>query len=403
MTKLTLNLFLYLLLAFAPLAFATVSSEFETPRRYRQPFAVIDFDAQPQASALIERSRADYQAALDSAVAMADEIERFLVAPTEESMTAARKAWRAAREHYQRTEWMRFVDGPIDWPHSAHRLAGPEGRLNAWPVNEAVMDYVEGDPDAGMISDLALPLSTEMILSRNQVGDENDVTTGWHAIEFLLWGQDHSKAGPGDRSYRDYLPGDPVTERRASYLRLLTELLVRDLRYVSEQWEQGRPGNHASRLAELPSIEVLGAALHGAASLIAIELQGERLSVALDSGMQEDEHSCFSDNTLADLRANLAGIIRMLGGTEGTAPAGSLRALIASKSPALAKQLLAAMNDAELKLAQIPEPFDQLILSGPRDKIRAKAEAAIVALQNLALQIKASAEALSVQIAVPGV
>lgn len=87
----------------------------------------------------------------------------------------------------------------------------------------------------------------------------------------------------------------------------------------------------------------------------------------------------------------------------GTAPAGSLRALIASKSPALAKQLLAVMNDAELKLAQIPEPFDQLILSGPRDKNRAKAEAAIVALQNLALQIKASAEALSVQIAVPGV
>lgn len=402
MAKRITNLFIWFLVLVSPLAFATVS-EFDTPRRFRQPFAQIDFDAQPQALALIERSRADYQAALDAAIAMESEIERFLAAPSEQTLAAARNAWRAARVPYQRTEWMRFVSGPIDWPQTVHHLAGPESRMNGWPLNEAVIDYVSGQPSAGLINDSSVPLSEEIILARNQVGDENDVTTGWHAIEFLLWGQDQSDAGPGDRSFHDYSKDNPTGERRGAYLRLLTQLLVRDLRSVNEQWEQGRPNNHASQLLELPSIEVLGAALYGATSLIAIELQGERLAVALDSGMQEDEHSCFSDNTVADLRSNLAGILGMLGGLDAVPAPNSVRALIALKSAAQAKQLFAAMQEAQTKLAQIPEPFDQVIRTGPRDKNRVKAEAAITALQNLAAQIKHSAQVLSLQIAVPGV
>ncbi|MCB0972441.1 MAG: hypothetical protein KDA97_13125, partial [Acidimicrobiales bacterium] len=42
--------------------------------------------------------------------------------------------------------------------------------------------------------------------------------------------------------------------------------------------------------------------------LSAGELAGERIAVAYETQDQEDEHSCFSDNTMADVIGNAAGI-----------------------------------------------------------------------------------------------
>ena len=52
---------------------------------------------------------------------------------------------------YSPTEVFRFYGGPIDDDN------GPEGLLNAWPLDEVFIDYVLGNPDAGIIND---PLST---------------------------------------------------------------------------------------------------------------------------------------------------------------------------------------------------------------------------------------------------
>ena len=377
---------------------------FQPPREYRLAGASIDFDANPQAQALIHRSSVDYAAALKHAQRMQRAIDEFLRKPTRKNLQSAQQSWRNARRHYQRTEWMRFVDGPIDWPAAPLQAAGPESRLNAWPLNEAVIDYVAGMPNAGIINQLELPLTINGVLAKNQVGDENDVTTGWHAIEFLLWGQDFSVSGPGQRSHTDFLAGDLARDRRRHYLRIVTELLVSDLAQVLKEWDLADPISYGSRLSKLPSSEIIGPALHGAASLIAIELHGERFAVPLDSGTQEDEHSCFSDNTLADLRNNLAGITRMLrNSATAQSTHDSLFALIAWKNPALATQLQAAMHQAERRLADVPEPFDQLILQASTSSDRQKAEAALSALQTLALKLKASAETLSVQIVVPGI
>ena len=48
-------------------------------------------------------------------------------------------------------------------------------------------------------------------------------------------------------------------------------------------------------------------------------------------------------------------------------------------------------------------PFDQLIRKPPTHDDRIQAEAAVAALHELALAMKASAEALGVRIVVPGV
>src|SRR5690606_22032429 len=148
-------------------------------------------------------------------------------------------------------------------------------------------------------------------IARDQVTDEADVTTGWHAIEFLLWGQDLSDTGPGARPVSDYLPGDPVRERRRLYLATLADQVVDDLDMLARQWDASAPDSYASRFLALVPHEAIGRIITGIAYLAGYELASERLAVALDSGTQEDEHSCFSDTTWQDFVWDLAGIKRV--------------------------------------------------------------------------------------------
>jgi putative iron-regulated protein len=88
-----------------------------------------------------------YSAALASATEMDAAIDAFAADPTDETMTAAKHAWLAARDDYGPTEVFRFYGGPID-----NDDTGTEGLINAWPLDEAYIDYVEGDETAGIVN-----------------------------------------------------------------------------------------------------------------------------------------------------------------------------------------------------------------------------------------------------------
>ncbi|MCB1635746.1 MAG: hypothetical protein KDI51_14240, partial [Xanthomonadales bacterium] len=170
---------------------------FEAPARFQKAGAGADIDVSPQAESLIRFGQHAYARAADDARMMQAAIDAFLSAPSETGLAEARRSWRQARPAYQRTEMLRFFNSPIDHAGDDQTPPGPEPRINAWPLNEAHIDYVEGAPKAGLIQRLDLPIEVSTILHRDQFSDESDITTGWHAIEFLLWGQDLSADGPG--------------------------------------------------------------------------------------------------------------------------------------------------------------------------------------------------------------
>jgi len=138
-------------------------------------------------------------------------INAFLANPSAETQQTAQKAWRAAREFYGTTEAFRFYGGPIDDDN------GPEGRINAWPMDESFVDKVEGNAEAGLINDRSFAISKEAIAGQNERGGEENIATGYHAIEFLLWGQDLRTTGPGNRAFTDFVDGKaPNADRRLS-------------------------------------------------------------------------------------------------------------------------------------------------------------------------------------------
>ena len=342
---------------------------------------------------------AAYAESATAARTMQAAFKALLHTPTDATLAAARQAWLTARVPYLRTEAFRYYDGPIDGPEAEGRQAGPEGRLNAWPLNEVVIDYVVGDDDAGLVNALDVPLTRETILQRDQVSDEADVTTGWHAIEFLLWGQDLSADGPGNRPVADFVAGTPATDRRRQYLMLLTEQVIADLDWLREEWNPQNKAGYVHFFLGLEQHEAVGRVITGAATLAGYELASERLAVALDSGSQEDEQSCFSDSTRQDFVHALEGIRAAWYGRDGRGLASVLKKL----RPQLAADLDAKFAKADAAVQGLPQPFDSMLGDAAPEAARARGEAAVAALQELGAGLRDAGAALGVLVIVSGV
>ncbi len=306
---------------------------------------------------------ATYEDSLQAARALQQAVTAFTAMPSVATQAAARKAWLAAREFYGQTEAFRFYGGPIDDDK------GPEGRLNAWPMDESYVDYVEGKPGSGLINNRKQAITKKSLAALNERGGEENIATGWHAIEFMLWGQDRNEAGPGERSAEDFVDGQRANaDRRRLYLKLVTELLVDDLQGLLRAWAPGVKNNYRARF-ERGGQESLRRMLVGLGSLSRGELAGERLEVALASQDQEDEHSCFSDNTHRDAVNNALGIENVWLGrfqrADGRVLQGpALRDLVAEKNPALAERTTQQIRASVLAAEAIQAPFDREIRGG---------------------------------------
>lgn len=327
-----------------------------------------------------------------TAKALQSSIDTLIASPSQQNLEQARKAWLASRVPYQQSETFRFGNAIVDdW----------EGQLNAWPLDEGLIDYVAKDyhyelgnegAQANIIANTSIQVGSdvidaskitpELLASLNELaGSEANVATGYHAIEFLLWGQDlqGTNPGAGERPYTDYVVGKGCTngncERRADYLEAASSLLVQDLEWMKDQWAEKGNDNYRSQLLAKPAEEGLRKMLFGMGSLSLGELAGERMKVALEANSTEDEHDCFSDNTHNSHFYNEQGIYNVFNGSytrvDGSVVKGaSIKDLVAEKDAKAAQQISAqfdATRDQVHTLVDSAEKhnqhFDQLIAS----------------------------------------
>jgi putative iron-regulated protein len=349
---------------------------------------------------------AKYEDSLTTAQALDKAVDALIAKPSAETLDAARAAWKAARIPYQQTEVYRFGNPVVDaW----------EGRVNAWPLDEGLIDYVdksygtESDNNslyaANVIANKTIKIDgkeidasklTPEFLSGTlqEAGDiEANVATGYHAIEFLLWGQDLHGTGPGagERPYTDYDTANCTggnCDRRAEYLKSASDLLVSDLKEMVGDWKEGGAARKA--LEEENTNAGLSAILTGMGSLSYGELAGERMKLGLLLHDPEEEHDCFSDNThmshLEDavgIRAAYHASYKRLDGSEISGP--SLSDMVKAVDPALDKELSGKLDTTVAKMEAIKaradagEAYDQQIAEGNTEG-NATVQAAIDAL-----------------------
>jgi putative iron-regulated protein len=333
---------------------------------------------------------AGYQDSQTTARALQDAVAALVAAPSAETLVAARGAWLAARLPYQQTEVFRFGNPIVDdW----------EGRVNAWPLDEGLIDYTAGDyigaydeNPLAALNIVATPvlmvagqtvdagtITPDLLQSLHELdGIEANVATGYHAIEFLLWGQDLNGTGPGagNRPHTDYLQGDGCTggncDRRAAYLVAAAELLVRDLDEMVAAWGTGGEARAAVLADEAAG---LSAMLTGMGSLSYGELAGERMRLGVLLNDPEEEHDCFSDNTHMSHAMNHSGIRNVWTGRyariDGSVVQGpSLAELVAAHNPAVADELSMQLHvtteamQAIINAALAGQSYDMMLAPG---------------------------------------
>ena len=334
-------------------------------------------------AAMVERS---YAATAEAARRMRAAIEAFCAAPSQEGLERARTSWIAARELYGTTEAFRFGNGPID-----STRGGVETFVNAWPVDESYIDAVDGAAAPGIIANPAKYPSVGKAILRvhNQRGGETNVCTGWHAIEFLLWGQDRSTTGPGDRLFRDFVDGaTDHADRRREFLLEVTDLLCEDLAKLESAWAD-RPGSYRGRFVA-DRQAALRSMLCGVALLSGFEMAGERLAAALESRDQEQEHSCFSDTTDRDFKAGLEGIALVLRGANDD----GVIAIVRERDAVAAESLGRALGHAEACMQAMPHPFDAAIQASESGEERRRLVAIMESLESLSESTTAAARVL---------
>ena len=298
-------------------------------------------------------------------------IKKFLDNPNIANLDNAKIRWIEARKIYGITEAFRFYGGPIDGTNE-YGEEGPEGLINSWPLNEAYIDYVEGNPKAGIVNDLAYQINKNTIIASNQSDDDADVSTGWHAIEFLLWGQDSSLETAGLRKHTDYIPGEGNNDRRRSYLLLVSELLIEHLSWLDTTWQADGKGRKNFLNKQNPGTDILT----GIATLAGFELASERIATALDSGDPEDEHSCFSDQTHLDIKANYNGIKNVyLGlGANNEKFSPSVSEFVKETNKLLHEEIMNNLNSISNNIENITVPFDKMLTETQNGSGRLAAE-----------------------------
>ena len=323
---------------------------------------------------------AKYADALGTAEVLQAAVDALLAAPSAEALQAARDAWTAARVVYQQTEVYRFGNPIVDdW----------EGKVNAWPLDEGLIDYVDaaygGPSDENELAALNIVATPVFAIGGQEVdateitpdfleatlheadGVETNVATGYHAIEFLLWGQDLNGhgAGAGTRPWTDYATGEDCTnghcDRRGMYLKAATDLLVRDLAYMAGQWAEGGEARAAITADDTAGIVAI---ITGMGSLGYGEQAGERMRLGLMLNDPEEEHDCFSDNTHNShfydgigIRSAYLGTYTRADGTQMSGP--SLSELVAATDPALDAEVKAKLDATVFALLQIKIAAEQ--------------------------------------------
>ena len=339
-----------------------------------------------------------YSTSLASAREMDMRIDAFIADPNPATLEAAKRAWLRARDDYGPTEAFRFYGGPID-----NEEDGPEGLINAWPLDEAYIDYVDGDPGAGIINmpDEYPVIDAALIVSLNEEGGEANVSTGWHAIEFLLWGQDMNDNGPGSRPIEDYTTNDNA-DRRATYLAVASDVLLGHMQDMVNAWAPNSPGNYRAEFLAMDTDDALVNIITGIGELSRGELAGERMNVAYEARSQEDEHSCFSDNTTEDIVGNALGIQMVLTGDYGSVSGPGVLDLVEATDSTLAAQLEAEVATSVSYAKMIPAPFDQHLTGDVPDSApgRSQVLTTIQALEKQTDTIVAAATALGITISV---
>ena len=352
---------------------------------------------------------------LNQAQALDGLITAFLHHPNPGSLEAAQNAWIATYQAYL----------TVDFFHAIPRFEKPQHhengdtyqilheQLDSWPIEAGYIDYLPEYPLSGIVNDMTLKMSAQDIIAQHGFSDQRFASIGFHPIEFLLFGQD------GQRSANDFIPQENSIEivnidnkthtenditlhntaheepllnestqpmddgashthndtpnlgpqnhnRRRDFIRILSSLLVSDLRKLVDRWEPAQ-GYYAKQWRQPEKTKNVQRIYQVSMDTLQEELLDKHLYPILNVAELDDLRSPFSNKDSANMQAILKGINDLFHVENGFISALSLR------EPDAAKKISLQFNEMILEAEGFPSNIASQPLNN-RQKIMAPAQ-----------------------------
>lgn len=281
-------------------------------------------------SEILVAAYSDISHAIDQAQQLDQSLANLLAAPSTSTLAAAQQAWRQAYDAYLGT--LIYANLPIQDPKEWHNKGIHYERtlslLDSWPIEGGYIDYVPGYPFSGIVNDLTLALDEDTLMEQHGFSDPSYASLGFHALEFMLWGDDGqrshddfiarqntapilmpSEGRPTDEDERPEENTGPVIEpevqnhmRRRQYLQLLSDQLQNQLRRLQRRWHPSN-GHYAQQIQNMSPKQQVYALLIATQTLLTRELLGRRL---------EQNSSPYSHTHAQDVAAVMSFIPTLL-------------------------------------------------------------------------------------------
>jgi predicted lipoprotein len=251
------------------------------------------------------------------------------------------------------------VRGPLE---EAEAFAfGPAEELNTFKsIDDSPVDTVKIDAE----------LAADGELDATQVGRLGTNKRGLHAIEYLLFPADDAELEGA------LLADDVAGQRRRQFVSAAGQLVASGARELEQAW-QPEKGGYARRFSEPGAPDSVEATVQlcldtllNQTVVLSEVLANVKLGKPLGAGTGGGVDAALQESgraraSLSDMLSNLRGVRNIYLGTRDDAKVTSLSSLVHAKSPAVDVHALAALDDAEAALRDVPEPLDDALNDSP--------------------------------------
>ena len=240
-----------------------------------------------------------------------------------ENLNLSKQAWLNAHSAYELTTLHRYYATQLMGEQDSLALMQLQYQINHWPIVPGYIDYVDGYPDSGIVHDINVNLDADSLREQHGSFDVSEVTLGFHAIEFLLWGYDADSVARPATDFDAVLELTPKeiesgytleqlsNNRRRLFLTVVADTLVKDFLAVQSLWLDEKP-SISQRIESISGTELIVILADSMSAMLTQELLLRSLYPMLNGDFVESVQSPYSRSTQNAVSSQLSGLERLL-------------------------------------------------------------------------------------------
>jgi putative iron-regulated protein len=240
-----------------------------------------------------------------------------------ENLNLSKQAWLNAHSAYELTTLHRYYATQLIGEQNSLALMQLQYQINHWPIVPGYIDYVDGYPDSGIVHDINVNLDADSLREQHGSFDVSEVTLGFHAIEFLLWGYDADFVARPATDFDAVLELTPKeiesgytleqlsNNRRRLFLTIVADTLVKDFLALQSLWLDEEP-SISQRIESISGTELIVILADSMSAMLTQELLLRSLYPMLNGDFVESVQSPYSRSTQNAVSSQLSGLERLL-------------------------------------------------------------------------------------------